>query len=98
MVCFFFQAEDGIRDGHVTGVQTCALPISGKVSPQKEDDRHVFVTVETTWLNEVGDLETANVTGPAIILNYPPKDWSRYGRSEERRVGKECRAGWSAEE
>src|SRR5690625_2376428 len=28
MVVFFFQAEDGIRDGHVTGVQTCALPIS----------------------------------------------------------------------
>src|SRR5690625_7015694 len=28
---FFFQAEDGIRDGHVTGVQTCALPISPKV-------------------------------------------------------------------
>src|SRR5439155_16635688 len=26
---FFFQAEDGIRDGHVTGVQTCALPIFG---------------------------------------------------------------------
>src|SRR5439155_6903879 len=26
-VLFFFQAEDGIRDGHVTGVQTCALPI-----------------------------------------------------------------------
>src|SRR6266702_7184675 len=28
MCIFFFQAEDGIRDGHVTGVQTCALPIS----------------------------------------------------------------------
>src|SRR5690625_7347369 len=28
MFIFFFQAEDGIRDGHVTGVQTCALPIS----------------------------------------------------------------------
>src|SRR6266702_6975685 len=28
IVFFFFQAEDGIRDGHVTGVQTCALPIS----------------------------------------------------------------------
>src|SRR5690625_8046549 len=28
IVYFFFQAEDGIRDGHVTGVQTCALPIS----------------------------------------------------------------------
>src|SRR5690348_17583862 len=29
---FFFQAEDGIRDGRVTGVQTCALPISGRSS------------------------------------------------------------------
>src|SRR5438309_9577810 len=29
LLCFFFQAEDGIRDGTVTGVQTCALPISG---------------------------------------------------------------------
>src|SRR6266481_2513387 len=29
---FFFQAEDGIRDGTVTGVQTCALPISPPVS------------------------------------------------------------------
>src|SRR5215208_8517540 len=29
-VGFFFQAEDGIRDGHVTGVQTCALPIARK--------------------------------------------------------------------
>src|SRR5690606_4785984 len=28
-VSFFFQAEDGIRDFHVTGVQTCALPILG---------------------------------------------------------------------
>src|SRR5690625_7173553 len=27
IIYFFFQAEDGIRDGHVTGVQTCALPI-----------------------------------------------------------------------
>src|SRR5215208_5308831 len=31
--CFFFQAEDGIRDGHVTGVQTCALPIWNCGSP-----------------------------------------------------------------
>src|SRR5690606_40657026 len=28
--CFFFKAEDGIRDVHVTGVQTCALPISAQ--------------------------------------------------------------------
>src|SRR3712207_7205062 len=31
LVLFFFQAEDGIRDIGVTGVQTCALPISGIV-------------------------------------------------------------------
>src|SRR5690625_6978945 len=34
---FFFQAEDGIRDGHVTGVQTCALPIS-KLSDEKVEE------------------------------------------------------------
>src|SRR5690606_39710207 len=32
LVFFFFQAEDGIRDFHVTGVQTCALPISIVIS------------------------------------------------------------------
>src|SRR5437660_8316477 len=37
---FFFQAEDGIRDGHVTGVQTCALPIS---------------TLVLEWLNSSGE-------------------------------------------
>src|SRR5690625_5774297 len=40
---FFFQAEDGIRDGHVTGVQTCALPISGAAAaaraPRRTDRR-----------------------------------------------------------
>src|SRR5690554_7402955 len=30
--CFFFQAEDGIRDADVTGVQTCALPILGRLA------------------------------------------------------------------
>src|SRR5690625_5639649 len=39
--CFFFQAEDGIRDGHVTGVQTCALPISlmNRVGPPRQRGR-----------------------------------------------------------
>src|SRR6266496_4846200 len=32
---FFFQAEDGIRDLYVTGVQTCALPISRPIRPKK---------------------------------------------------------------
>src|SRR5690348_18030282 len=34
---FFFQAEDGIRDGRVTGVQTCALPIYSKGSTHKTE-------------------------------------------------------------
>src|SRR6266487_1094963 len=33
-IVFFFQAEDGIRDGRVTGVQTCALPISTRSLPR----------------------------------------------------------------
>src|SRR5690606_40538443 len=32
---FFFQAEDGIRDFHVTGVQTCALPILSSMTPEE---------------------------------------------------------------
>src|SRR5690625_908179 len=39
---FFFQAKDGTRDGHVTGVQTCALPISGKPP-------FPLMHVDTTW-------------------------------------------------
>src|SRR5256885_11972801 len=35
---FFFQAEDGIRDYKVTGVQTCALPISGRISDGSSGD------------------------------------------------------------
>src|SRR5690348_17534209 len=34
-VVFFFQAEDGIRDGRVTGVQTCALPISAPAADRR---------------------------------------------------------------
>src|SRR5690606_20488608 len=37
LVSFFFQAEDGIRDFHVTGVQTCALPIYGQ--PEEENEK-----------------------------------------------------------
>ncbi len=40
-VFFFFQAEDGIRDDLVTGVQTCALPISNDPRIQKYIDHHL---------------------------------------------------------
>ena len=74
---FFFQAEDGIRDRLVTGVQTCALPISD-----------VFVENETVTV--IGE----NLTMEAdTVLNAEGK--YVIPRSEERRVGKECRSRWS---
>src|SRR6185369_10454867 len=40
IILFFFQAEDGIRDSSVTGVQTCALPISQRPPPAHRAVRH----------------------------------------------------------
>src|SRR5438067_4846583 len=71
-IVFFFQAEDGIRDRNVTGVQTCALPIYYRVCIQP---------------------------GPVGLYGAPPGSSRPHGagtlpdnRSEERRVGKECRS------
>src|SRR5690606_40117991 len=47
-VFFFFQAEDGIRDFHVTGVQTCALPISSRFD--KRYRYGVFPSVSAGWV------------------------------------------------
>src|SRR5437879_13872144 len=78
---FFFQAEDGIRDTSVTGVQTCALPIwvfalmlSGCGDPQQRGYGLEDLLAE---LFEVHDIP-----------------YRRAYRSEERRVGKECRSRW----
>src|SRR5204862_5500343 len=70
---FFFQAEDGIRDLYVTGVQTCALPIFSLLLPIGSDS-----------LRE----EAAEII--PILLRRTDES-----RSEERRVGKECRSRWS---
>src|SRR6266478_7906180 len=72
-VLFFFQAEDGIRDLTVTGVQTCALPIS-LLTPEK--------------------LAELMRNHPSIndLMSFGP---DATARSEERRVGKECRSRWS---
>src|SRR5690606_40049133 len=74
---FFFQAEDGIRDFHVTGVQTCALPISPLDLP-----RHP--RLEQRAGADVGDGE-----------GHAHDDEGGHHRSEERRVGKECRSRWA---
>src|SRR5205823_6971817 len=74
---FFFQAEDGIRDKLVTGVQTCALPISGenRAGARRDPARPHPQWPGGTRRQGTGDNEE---------------------RSEERRVGKECRCRWSA--
>src|SRR6266853_2388861 len=75
---FFFQAEDGIRDLTVTGVQTCALPISRAWKPARTKG---CCSRRPT---------SACVRRPRTRRRAP-----RPLRSEERRVGKECRSRWS---
>src|SRR5439155_3101598 len=99
-IVFFFQAEDGIRDGHVTGVQTCALPIS--VGPQNREQRDVGVgTVTqggTEWMPDglalLADSKPV-LPGIGVLLADLLQQIGTHRRSEERRVGKECRSGWS---
>src|SRR5688572_32111087 len=93
---FFFQAEDGIRDLTVTGVQTCALPIWGRLGcldrlldrqesrsshPQGPGPR--FSPFRWAALNPCH-------LRPRPVCQAPETWW----RSEERRVGKECRSRW----
>src|SRR5256885_11806360 len=78
---FFFQAEDGIRDYKVTGVQTCALPISGWRCPRWSYSRPSHCT---SWSTRRSSATSAGSSWPA---------WP--SRSEERRVGKEGRTRWS---
>src|SRR5256885_7744338 len=92
---FFFQAEDGIRDYKVTGVQTCALPISP-------------VAVEEEEQAEADEDEAARDLDHRVAVAQPAEGSHRPGesdpreqegggesRSEERRVGKEGRSRWS---
>src|SRR2546422_2640833 len=46
LFCFFFQAEDGIRDVAVTGVQTCALPISSQALPHADSRLPLAATAQ----------------------------------------------------
>src|SRR5438034_11136417 len=88
MICFFFfQAEDGIRDHCVTGVQTCALPISRLHWIQCLLERRVqFAHPERSSVHGAKNLNIADGIEPEALRN---------SRSEERRVGKECRSRWS---
>src|SRR5258706_1291764 len=97
VIVFFFQAEDGIRDWSVTGVQTCALPIS-KISHH----RNVSVLYLTQNLFfKSKHSRTMSLNSHYIIVFKNPRDVTQIKtlaaqmRSEERRVGKECRSRWS---
>src|SRR5438445_12815260 len=81
---FFFQAEDGIRDIGVTGVQTCALPIS---PPPRQKPQQIAVQ------NEEEEGEDVGRELGAVVADVG--DGDVVARSEERRVGKECRYRWS---
>src|SRR5207249_5447695 len=97
-----FQAEDGIRDRNVTGVQTCALPISERrgrpwhmATASGAIAHHVFEVgagvgvVFQPWLGLGG----ATALWATLMPTWLASTRVRWRRSEERRVGKECRAG-----
>src|SRR5690606_40958057 len=90
---FFFQAEDGIRDFHVTGVQTCALPIYRQISFK------IFSRITKGLVciedNRRFDPRTIGARYHSFISPVPVKSVLRIVsrvRSEERRVGKEGRS------
>src|SRR5690606_39740531 len=103
------QAEDGIRDFHVTGVQTCALPISPQVGPTRPASMSSrfgglspptwYGGVRPTPGSSVG-VGSESVSGSPVVgvVKSCPSGMSE-NRSEERRVGEECGSrGWRERE
>src|SRR2546427_4293526 len=91
---FFFQAEDGIRDLTVTGVQTCALPISPVPRDPRAPGRESAARLGP--LRRHLDPRRAAADDRARPHRRPrPGRRREVARSEERRVGKECRSRWS---
>src|SRR5207248_8023588 len=84
-IIFFFQAEDGIRDRTVTGVQACALPIYHKnLHIPKKKSKGKPLTYDDKETNKI-------ISSYRVIVEHAIGGIKR--RSEERRVGKECRSG-----
>src|SRR5437773_7135960 len=92
---FFFQAEDGIRDRDVTGVQTCALPIFEPPLRLGLVDLHALDRHDRRReaLEDLAGWIRTRLRGGAVEAEDEGER-----RSEERRVGKECRARWGAGE
>src|SRR5690606_40490313 len=88
---FFFQAEDGIRDFHVTGVQTCALPILPAPAPPPTLPDSLPSVYHATPSCHSGPRSPGRPARAARCGPGGTRSGDRY-RSEERRVGKECRS------
>src|SRR5690606_41135892 len=99
---FFFQAEDGIRDFHVTGVQTCALPIFA-AAHAGHHGWHVHPGGQRA-LRDAAESHCRVLAAGYRATSQPGAE--RHGassarralanRSEERRVGTESSSRWSA--
>src|SRR3712207_7461693 len=89
---FVFQAGDGIRDIGVTGVQTCALPILNLpgfahwMRAQSREEMEHAMKFYDFILDRSGHVVLQAIDQPVVEFG---------SRSEERRVGKECRSRWS---
>src|SRR3712207_7284179 len=88
---FFFQAEDGIRDIGVTGVQTCALPIC---LPDTLIKKYLTLLKKYRARPFIPAFRQGNQVEPRTTSSGRLNSRSD-SRSEERRVGKECRSRWS---
>src|SRR2546430_4675781 len=89
---FFFQAEDGIRDLTVTGVQTCALPISDLY----KEEASLYEAKTDADIKSAQTRASAALQRAQTVAGRAPSQNERdLARSEERRVGKECRSRWS---
>src|SRR5256885_12587997 len=85
---FFFQAEDGIRDYKVTGVQTCALPISARAENQLAISAISFWEIALLIAKDRLELHDRPAELRAELLETGVIELALTGRSEERRVGK----------
>src|SRR5207253_8168190 len=98
------QAEDGIRDGHVTGVQTCALPIfllvflrlCVSVADMNRAISRIPVARARSRPARFGTSAAYRISGLRTTRRATSSVSASCGihRSEERRVGKECRSRW----
>src|SRR5690349_22989949 len=93
---FFFQAEDGIRDLYVTGVQTCALPICQAILRAVRYAREAGLGASVDFIVGLPGETADDLAATQRLMAQVAEEGGRV-RSEERRVGKECRCGWGGD-